>query len=952
MTDGSWDRQFEVFDAILETPESARAARLERECGGDEDLRRRVEELLEEHRRAGGLLDRPGDLAEWVADTPWSARWIGCRIGAFRLESILGEGGMGVVFAARQDSPYDRDVALKLIKPGLDSEPIVRRFEAERRTLAALEHPNVCRIFDGGATEDGRPYFVMERVDGDSIVEWCDARRLPIAARLRIFDEACAGVLHAHRRGILHRDLKPSNLLVCESDDGPTVKVIDFGIARAIDATGGAPKHPSTRLTRRGAWVGTPEYMSPERVGADEADLRSDVYSLGAVLYELLTGRLPLESESFRGADSGEIRRILEEVEPTAPSARVVGGDDGRAHARDRCTEPGELRRALSGELDWIVLKALSKEPDRRYESVADLREDLRRARENRPVLAGPPSALYRVRKWIRRHRLAFSAGLAVTVLVVGSAVATAVQSVRLASALEEAQQRRSEAVEQRAEARRQQRSAEAVSEFLVGVFASGDPERTGIDVTARELLELGLERLDGDLADEPRVRGEILSTVGMVYRDSGDLKRAEELLRRALETQRGLAPEGDAATATTLGRLGMLQLFAEDFEAAKTSLREELEIHRRLGSDVGRATSNYRLGTLLSRIGAFDEAEERLLAAADLLRSPDVARHSDPEIGGAASIDEQLGVLHHRRGDYDSAVRFYRRASERIARGDPERERIEPALANLGALLLDRGEIEPARELLEEVLEMRRRRLGPRHYRVAAVLNNLALLHHRVGDLDRAAERFREALGMNREAYGPRHTAVATNLNNLALVLRDRGDLDGAERLFRECLDIQREVLGRDHVSTAFPLTNLGRIDHLRGDVRRAEVAYREALELRRAALPEDHPASASTLLWLGLLTAESGRADEGEPMVRRALEIRRAKFDAGDGRIAEAESALGSILVATGEEEAGGALLRRGYEALLNARGPNAPPTLEAARRLDAAGLDRDSDGAAGTP
>ena len=429
------------------------------------------------------------------------------RIGPYEILGVLGRGGMGVVYHAAQHEPLHREVALKTVAEGLDAEKILQRFDAERQVLARMNHPSIANVYDAGFTEDGIPYFAMEYVNGPSLIEYCDSRGLEIEERIKLFSQACEAVFHAHQKGILHRDLKPSNILVAEVDGVPLCKLIDFGIAKAIEAS----DEDRAQLTHAEEIVGTLAYLSPEQIeGNADIDVRTDVYSLGLVLYELLVGTLPHEPESYRNWVA--VAASQTEDPPTLSKRLLTLDDVLAAVAEARSTTPSDLRKQLSGEPAWIVAKALERERDRRYETPLALAEDLERHLRNEPVAAGPPSAAYRARKFIRRHRAGVMGAAAVAVALVGGIISTSVGLVRA----------------REAEARAQEEAATAnqVSDFMVGLFQAGNPGgQEGNQVSAREILDRGVEEIETGLRGQPAIQGRLLLTMGRAYSGLGSGK-------------------------------------------------------------------------------------------------------------------------------------------------------------------------------------------------------------------------------------------------------------------------------------------------------------------------------------------------------------------------------------------------------------------------------------------
>ncbi|HXV76557.1 MAG TPA: serine/threonine-protein kinase, partial [Candidatus Polarisedimenticolaceae bacterium] len=447
-----------------------------------------------------GLADEVDD-AEGDAPRAGPADAIGERFGSYRLVDLLGEGGMGVVYLADQHQPIRRKVAIKLIKLGMDTREIVARFESERRTLARMDHPNIAKVHEAGVSEDGRPFFVMEYVPGTTITRYCDDRTLDVASRVRLFIDVCRAIQHAHQKGVIHRDIKPTNVLVTPVDGAPVVKVIDFGVAKAIDPldTG------QSWFTRRGVMIGTPEYMSPEQAAGSgtDVDTRTDVYALGLILYELLTGNAAIDRERLRTMSLEQIRASIRDEELPRPSARYHSTATGRAAiARLRRTTPVGLGRELRGDLDWIVMTALAKDRERRYASPGELADDLERHLDNRPVLAGPPTAAYRLRKFVLRHRVAATFGGSMLVLLIAFTIGMTVLAGRIAR--------------ERDRANLEARAASQVSQFMIDLFEVSDPgEALGETIPAREILERGARRIEQELGDQPALQARLMATIG-----------------------------------------------------------------------------------------------------------------------------------------------------------------------------------------------------------------------------------------------------------------------------------------------------------------------------------------------------------------------------------------------------------------------------------------------------
>ncbi|MEN6451173.1 MAG: protein kinase [Thermoguttaceae bacterium] len=507
-----------------------RAAVLEGVCAADAELRRRVESLLRAHDDSASLPPVAGDAAA-VGSLEFQPGTV--VAGRYRLVEAIGEGGMGAVWVAEQTEPVRRRVALKLIKAGMDSKLVLARFEAERQALAMMDHPNIAKVLDGGLTESGRPFFVMEYVKGVPITEYCDAARLSVPGRLQLFIQVCQAVQHAHQKGIIHRDLKPSNILVAPYDDRLVPKVIDFGLAKAVHQS----LTEQTLCTPHEAMLGTPLYMSPEQTQLNnlDVDARSDLYSLGVLLYELLTGTTPLEKQRFKEAAWEEIRRIIREEEPPRPSTRLSSSQSLPLLAAGRQTEPARLTKLVCGELDWIVMKALEKDRTRRYETASGLAVDIQRYLDGDPVLAAPPSARYRLRKFVRKHRAALTTAAAVVVLLLAGAAISTWQAVRATRAEAAARAAEHEAETRRADAERQRARAEANA-------------RDAREYAAKLQASEAQAKANAKRATDAKVLAE-----DSARQAKESQRQAEEMARKMLEAQsRETAARVDAMLPTT----------------------------------------------------------------------------------------------------------------------------------------------------------------------------------------------------------------------------------------------------------------------------------------------------------------------------------------------------------------------------------------------------------------
>ncbi len=587
---GFSDRDVVFFAEAIQLSTDERTAYLERACGSDEELRRRVERLLKAHDQAGDFLEQPAPEAAPKSKAGASiGEKPGDRIGRYKLLQQIGEGGCGVVYMAEQEEPVRRRLALKIIKPGMDTKSVMARFEAERQALALMDHPNIAKVFDAGATESGRPYFVMELVRGVKITEYCDQKSFTTEERLGLFVQVCRAVQHAHQKGIIHRDIKPSNILVTTTEGGSALPVvIDFGIAKA---TANQRLTDRTLFTAFEMLIGTPAYMSPEQADLSgvDVDTRTDVYSLGVLLYELLTGSPPFDSGPLMKAGLDEIRRVIRERDPDQPSMRLstMAAADLTATAQHRQSAPPALIRSVRGDLDWIVMKALEKDRTRRYETANGLALDVQRYLANEPISARPPSKLYKLQKTVLRNKLLFAgAGVIALLLVVGLIVVSA------SLAGERRSRRMAEAAKADAEAA--SIKSQQVTKFLEDMLNGVEPSvALGRDTAMlREILDRTAERVGKEMINQPAVEAELYSLIGTHYREIGNFDRAEEMHRAALETRRKLFGPESPEAAVSLNDLGLALMAENKLPEAEAADGEALAIRRRLFGDENAETA------------------------------------------------------------------------------------------------------------------------------------------------------------------------------------------------------------------------------------------------------------------------------------------------------------------------------------------------------------------------
>jgi serine/threonine-protein kinase len=777
----------DLFLRALDVAPEERSHFLDRSCGDDPTLRGEVEAMLAAEDAGEGFrwMARLGAEASVTdgagGETQGDFGSDGDRIGPYELVRLIGRGGMGRVYLAqRADDQYRQQVALKIVRDDFASGLLAERFRAERQILARLQHPNISTLLDGGVTETGRPFLVMQYEQGLPITEHCDEHRLSVRQRLELFATVCDAVHFAHANLVVHRDLKPSNILVA-ADGVP--KLLDFGIAKILD--GGLEM---TRPVTQDMRLFSPDHAAPEQILGEPITTATDVYALGILLYELMVGERP-----FRSADTSlpELHRQICHESPTRPSdgvAAAIAHQDEVAEtgvAPKRGTRPAALIQALKGDLDQIVLKALRKEPERRYPSAGQLAEDIRRFLDGRPVMAQPDSTRYRLGKFVRRHRTGVAAATALAALMVVFAATMTVQSRRLAAERD----RTALALDR----------AEEVSEFLIGLFGAANPTEEPARLTAVDLLDRGLARAE-ELAGQPEVQADMFSTVGRAYASLAQYDKAEPLLERSLAMRRALYGDVHEDVAWTLNSLAEARMDARgDFERVEPLLQEALEIRRQLQPD------------------------------------------DDPDLALAVA---SLGSLQYRRQDLAGAEASFRESLAILNRAEvPDSGLVAATLSNLGLTLTRLGKTAEADTTLRSALALHRAVEGEDHPYVAGTLNSLGEIALIAEDFAEAESIFRDVLARRETLYGTEHPAVATIHNNLAQVFGRQGRFADAIPHAERAVEIQRATTGPRHPILGLGLKNLGALYLRSGQFAPAEAAFLESLEINRANFDDDHP-------------------------------------------------------------------------------------------------------------
>lgn len=839
-------RAHALFDRVLDLEPADRAEILDRECADEPELRSVVEALIDADRTDHPLLDSGTAAIDMVVDasSPKTTPGADDRIGPYRIIREAGRGGMATVYLAeRQAGGARQRVALKLVRRGVDTDEVIRRFAQETRVLASLEHPNIARFFDAGASDDGRPYLAMEFIEGEPVTAYADRRKLGIADRLALFRTVCGAVQFAHQRLVVHRDIKPSNVLVTARG---TVKLLDFGIAKLVSDE----PDDSAPLTRTGIRVLTPEYAAPEQIRGEPISTATDVYALGVVLYELLTGgrpkREPRTATTSRSGphDTGEVR----DAASPSTAVRDATREGGAASIADaRGTTPDRLRRRLQGDLDRIALKALEADPTMRYQSALELRDDLQRHADGLPLLARPGTVGYRLRKFARRHRAGLTAAV---VAVVSLAGFSAFHTVRI--------------TRERDVAKAETARAQATTQFMQRLLGDAYPSvALGDTFSMGDLLRRAVARVDS-LDAQPELQAELLRTLGDVYREQGRFDDALPLLERAVAIHRATDGMHDRTAGLALDALGHLQYERRDYTAALAAHQESLDVYEPL----------------------FAPDDSLVLFALN-------------NIATAASA----------LGDYDEAMRLHQAVLSRHGRLFADTSQlVHVTRNNLGQLYHERGEYENAERELREAIRLRRIALPPDHPSLALTINNLGTTLERLGRLDEAEAMHREALEMFRQVYGPDHHRVGLSAYNLARVLRLKGHYDEAETLNRLTLSIDRSTYGERHMEVGVDLRGLGFLLREKGDCEGAVTVLGEADEIfAENGLPVVHRRRLTARSQLGACLADLHRYTEAEQWLTGNLDAARAApEDADSAAVRETVDFLAALYESSGRPSA----------------------------------------------
>ncbi len=889
------------------------------------------------------ILEQPGDI-----------------IGQYKLLRPLGEGGMGSVWLAEQSHPVHRSVALKVIKPGMDSKRIIARFNAERQALALMDHPNVAHVYEAGTTPSGRPFFVMELAGDQPITRYCDDRKLDLRARLELFGHVCHAIQHAHHKGVIHRDIKPTNVLISELDGEPVPKVIDFGLAKVLHQQ----ITDSTIVTEIGTMIGTPEYMSPEQAGPRpfDIDTRSDVYSLGVLLYELLTGTPPFEFRK-RQLRCDEVLRVLREEEPPRPSLRLR---TNRATIDDvstaRHSDRKHLTRELRGDLDWIVMRALEKDRTRRYQTANGLAADVHRYLMGEPVSVGPPSPLYRLKKLAQRHRSVATFAATVLLALLAGVIGTTwgmIESIRSgnrartaeveaklsahseADQCKEAEKQRDRAHAAEKQARESEEVAKAVNEFLHrDLLGQASPRFNARQkqVTVEELLTRASAQVPAKFANKPMVEAAIRQTIGDTFMALGHYEAAEPHMERAKDIYLALFGFDADETLTSTGNLAQVYYNLGKYADAESIYSKLIKhVREKLGdNDPLTISVTSDLASVYKQQGKYADAEPLYVTCFEA-RANTMGERSPLTLKSM----NNLGDVYRKRNKYDLAETLLQRCLElrREVLGEEDVETLT-SMNNLASLYQDRGRYRDAEELYIDCQRMRdkvlgsghpdtlrcqanlgevyraqkmfekaepllascyaaqRDSLGEDHVDTITTMNHLATLYRQRGQFARAEPLMRRNLEIARESLGNTHQKTLLNINSLARLNDLMGRSDEAERLYVECSEAAVDTFGPSHRNTLAMRCNLANFYVRSGRPELAETIYSDCLPLLRKAPGNDHALTQSCTTGLAFAYLELNQFDRAEPLARESLKWNEKK-EPNERLTAEIRGLLGAILL-----------------------------------------------------
>jgi serine/threonine protein kinase/lipopolysaccharide biosynthesis regulator YciM len=886
-----WARLQDAFHQLVDCPESERHALLTAVCGDDAEFRSELEEMLandlgsEERLRAA-----IGGAVAHVVEGERN-RFIGTQLGAYRITGVLGHGGMGTVYLARRaDQQYEQKVAVKLVEQMAVHPQLRSRLRAERQILASLDHPDIARLVDGGETAEGVPYLIIEYIDGKPIDEYCDLHSLGVRERLQLLERVCAAVDYAHRNLIVHRDLKPGNILVT-ADGHP--KLLDFGIAKLLHPD---PATQTVAVTRMQDRLLTPEHAAPEQVLGRTITIAADIYTLGVLIYQLLCGRSPY---ALHDSTALGLERAICIEDPPRPSSLFrggragalaeAGGFDRAGIAARRGVSVEKLRRLLSGDIDEIILKAMRKEPRDRYETAAQLAEDIRRHLQGEPVVARQGSRRYRAAKFVRRNAMSMSLVATIFLALTGFAGMTWLQKLQLAEQIDIAEEQR--------------RTAQQVSAFLVDTFGAADPfVAQGREMTADELLERGAANIQGKLSEQSEVRAQMLESIGFVFQRQNKFKKAVPLLEQALTIRRQTEIPPGERVALSLFNLAEALKGDGNYASAEGYYQQALVLTKAVfgARDQRVAMVTISMARLAQLQARPEVAQELLEDAIEIYQESLGPNHKEVGIAYAdlASImlwkDELAAAERHER----EALRILQAS---VSRTDPD---YATALGALGLILVKRGELDDAEKLLTESLDLHRTIFGAEHPRLAGVLDSLGMLADRRGDYSKAIGWAEGALELSRRAYGDQHLLTGYYFSSLASLELKAGRTEPALRHVRAAIEVYRAKVAPDHAYMASSEHLLGEIRLARGEPAEAVAPLRHAISICTTEYGAAHWRTARSQSALGAALAKLGKSAEAEPLLVNSHRILLQNLGDSDPLTRDARDRLTRFLRTSGRD------------------------------------------------
>ncbi len=831
MNSERWQKIGIIFEEALNLKEPERTEFLVDMCGDDSELLEEICSLIEADTNVPSVLK--GQASDAIYIQP-KKNYNGTVIGNYKIINQIAEGGMGSVFLAeRADGQFEQKVALKIIKPGMNSNEIIKRFQFERQILARLQHPNIARLLDGGLTDENLPYFTMEYVEGDPIDQYCDKNNLSINERLKLFSEVCNAIQYAHQNLVIHRDLKPNNIII--KKDG-TVKLLDFGIAKVFTED---DSFAQSELTRTGLYVMTPEYASPEQIKGEAITTSTDIYSLGLILYQLITGE---KAYKIKTQSPLELEKIICYTEPVKPSSiikllqtknEIKAEKISRAHK----TNLDKLIKTLSGDLDNICLMALRKEPERRYSSAEQFQQDIENYLEGRPVSARQNTIYYRTNKFIIRHKIAVISAFAIFLI---AASLTTFYFIQLKK--------------ERDKAQLEAQKAEEVSNFLKNIFKLSDPyEARGKTITARELLDKGAQKINQELSDQPDVKASMLSLIGSVYQNLGLFDKSDTLLKEALAIRMKLNKNG-MKEAKSLRDLGELYTYKGEYSKADSLLTNALNIYN-INSEKEDNSYAWILGDLAwvyKSKGNYNKSELYYKKAIKLLNRNKNNNNEDLLI-----MMNNFALELHEEGKYDEAEKMFKETLglQKEIYGDKPHPEISTTTYNLAELLRDRGKYAEAEKMFKTSLAMDTKLSGPENPDVAYSLQGLASVYKIKGNFDEAQKLFLQVLNMRKKFLGDNHPDVAYAISNLGLLFYSEQKYDSSKKYYEKALILHKKLNGPNHPSVAICLNKLGFINYKKGNCKKAENQIRQSMQIQEKSIGKKNLTYASDLLILSFI-------------------------------------------------------------------------------------------------